>query len=155
MDQRQLASVLFAVVGVFIAASRLPEILIYVAMVAQWNSDNPADPVSQRLVSLMGLTSSLLAVLLGSSLVLLRDRLAGRLFPPGSETLRTNELQAVAFSVLGCYLGVEGLSGILWAGRLNWGAAIQFALGVGLFVGSRGLSRLWSLGRSAGQRSPQ
>ena len=95
MDQRQLASVLFAVVGVLIAASRLPEILFHAGILAQWSpaNENPTDPVAQRSIALLGLSSSLLAVLIGSGLVLLRNRLADRLFPPESGPLGAREFQ--------------------------------------------------------------
>ncbi len=153
MGQRQLASVLFATIGVFIAVSRLPEIFFHVTLLAQWTPaiEDPADPVSQRLLSIIALSNSLLAVIVGSGLVLVRDRVASRLFPDDTSPLNAREFQAVALSVLGCYFAVQGITRIVWAGQLDWGAATQLALGVGLFFGARGLSKLWSLSRSAGR----
>ncbi len=151
MGQRQLASVLFAAVGVFVAASRLPEIFFHIALLAQWTPtiEDPADPVSQRLITTIAFVNSLLGVLVGTVLVLLRDRLAGHLFPVDSKPIETRDFQAVALSVLGCYFAVRGVSSILWPGQLDWGAVAQVVLGVALFFGARGLSRLWSLSRSA------
>ena len=148
MDQRQLASVLFAVVGVLIAASRLPDIVYYAAALAQWNRGD--DPDGQRLAGILVIGSSLLAVLVGVGLIFLRNRLANRLFPPAGQPLNAPEAHAVALSVLGCYFVVEGLSGIARGGRPGWGSATQLVVCVGLFLGARGVSRLWSLGRTDG-----
>ena len=146
MDQRQLASVLFAVVGLFIALSRLPDIFLQGAMLAQWDPtmEDPASPVPQRLTVALAFSASLLAVLLGAALVLVRQPLAARLFPSTTGPLDARELQAVALSVLGCYFVVQGAYGALWSGSLRWGAIVQAALGVGLFVGARALAGLWS-----------
>ena len=149
MNQRQFASVLFAVVGIFIAASRLPEVLIHIALLAQ---AAPTDrgtigPGAQGLVSVAALGATFLAVGIGVTLLLLRDRLAQRLFPMPTPSLDATGVQTAAFSVLGCYFAVQGLSRMLWAGRFDWGAAIQLTLGVALFFGARGLSKLWLLTR--------
>ena len=153
MDQRQLASVLFAVVGVFIAASRLPDIGFHIAVLAQSNPGYEG-PSQQRMVAHLVLASAL-PILMGAALVFFRDRLANRLFPPGSQPLNAPEAQAVALSVLGCYLVVEGLSGVGWKGGINWGAATQLGLGVGLFLGARGVARLWSRERGVLSRGDQ
>ena len=147
MNQRQFASVLFAVVGVFIAASRLPEILIHIALLAQSGPTDPGStsPGSQVLLSVTALGATLLAVGIGVTLLLLRDRLAQRFFPMDTPPLEPGGVQTAAFAVLGCYFVVQGLSRMLWAGRFDWGAATQLALGVGLFFGARGLSKLWLL----------
>jgi hypothetical protein len=152
MNQRQLASVLFAAIGLFIAASRLPDILVQVAALTSSipATDPPASPAGQRLVLTFGLISSIVAVLIGTVLIFLGDRLANRLFPSGYEALTSPEVQAVAISVLGCYFAVQGLSRMAWAGYLNWSGVTQLALGVGLFFGARALSKLWSFGRSGG-----
>jgi hypothetical protein len=152
MNQRQLASVLFTAVGVFIAAAHLPAILMQAAALTPSipDLDDPVSPVNQRLMLVLGLMSSLVAVLIGSLLVVLRDRLANRLFPPATESLSSRELHAVALSVLGSYFVVQGLAHLARAGDFDWSGAIQLVLGVGLFFGARALSRLWAFGRSAG-----
>ena len=114
--------------------------------------------LKERNVGLADLTVSLsligvvLAVLCGSVLVLLRDRVATLLFPAASESLNSREVQAVALSVLGCYFTVHGLSGLAEAGRFDWGSSTQLVLGIALFFGARGLARLWSFARSPGHR---
>jgi hypothetical protein len=156
MNQRQFASVLFAVVGVFIAATRLPELLILAGMLAQSSpaTESRFGGVSQRPVLTIALIASLLAILISGALILFRDRLADRLFAGGTQPLEARDAQAVALSVLGCYFAVHGISRIAWAGRFDWSAAVQLALGVALFFGARGLSGLWLLSRAAsGSRS--
>ena len=152
MNQRQLASVLFTAVGVFIAASHLPIILIQLAALAPTlrDLDDSALPVDQRFMFVWGVMSSLLAVLMGLVLVRFRDRLANRLFPPATESLSSGELHAVALSVLGSYFVVQGVAQLAWAESFNWNGATQLVLGAGLFLGAGALSRLWAYGRSAG-----
>ncbi len=151
MNQRQFASVLFAVVGVFIAAARLPELFILVGLLAESSpTESPLGGGSQRQTLTIALVASLLAVLVGGALVLFRHRLADRLFAAGARPLEARDAQAVALSVLGCYFAVHGISRIAWGGRFDWSAAVQLALGVALFFGGRGLSGLWLLSRSAG-----
>jgi hypothetical protein len=152
MNQRQLASVLFAAVGLFIAGSHFPEILMYAAVFrpSTPDPDGPASAAGERLFWVLGLMSSLLGILVGSVLVLLRNRLANRLFPPANELVSSREVQAVALSILGCYFAVQGMSRLAVSGHFSWSDATELVLGVGLFFGARGLSRLWSFGRSAG-----
>jgi cytochrome b subunit of formate dehydrogenase len=152
MNQRQLASVLFAAAGVLIAAFYIPLIPVQVGALTPSVPDNaaPAAPPGQHLVFILGLTSSVLAVLIGTGLVLWRDRLADRLFRPGGHSLSSGDIHAVALSVLGCYFAVHGLSRLAWGWESPWSGAIQLVLGIGLFFGARGLSRLWSAGRSVG-----
>jgi hypothetical protein len=153
MNQREFASVLFAVVGVFVAATRLPELMIHVGVLVQSSSEieSPFRGISQRGMSTIGLIASLVGVLLGTALILLRGRLAQRLFAAATPPLEAREAQAVALSVLGCYFVVEGVSRFGWAARFDWAAAIQVALGLTLFFGASRLSGFWSLARSAGR----
>ncbi len=156
MNQRQFASVLFAVVGVFIAASRLPDILIHIALLTQSAPTDQgfAGPGSQVILPVAALGATLLAVGIGVTLLLLRDRLAQRLFPMATPSLEPSGVQSAAFAVLGCYFVVQGLSRMSWAGRFDWGAAIQLTLGVGLFFGAHGLSKHWLLTRSPNNSAP-
>jgi hypothetical protein len=104
MDQRQLASVLFAVIGIFIAGSRLPDLLLHASIVAQWDPamQDAASPVPQFTISIFALVAVLIAVLIGILLVVFRDRLSGFLFSSASGRVEAPEVQAVALSVLGC-----------------------------------------------------
>jgi hypothetical protein len=153
MNQREFASVLFAVVGVFIAVTRLPELIIHVGLLAQSSPAvaSPIGGISQRHMSTIGLIASLVAILGAGGLILLRRSLADRLFAARTQSLSAREAQAVALSVVGCYVAVQGISRFGWAGRFDWTAAIQLVLGVALFFGASGLSGLWMLSRSAGR----
>lgn len=155
MNQRQLASVCFGVGGIFLMVSRLPEIVIYVAMLTQWSPfvADQTNPVSERSIAIIGLGGMLLVLLLGLGLVLLRDALATRLFPSGTQSMNGSEIQAVAFSVLGGYFAIHGVAKVYQLGRLNWVAAAELALGLGLFLGSRGLARVWAQLHSATSNS--
>jgi hypothetical protein len=152
MNQRQLASVLFAAAGVFIAAFYIPLIPLQVGALTPQIPDNgePAALPGQHLVLILGLTSTVLGILIGTGLVFWRDRLANRLFRPADHLLSSSEVHAVALSILGCYFAVQGLSRLAWAWGFDWSGATQVVLGIGLFFGGRGLSRLWSVGRSVG-----
>jgi hypothetical protein len=145
MNQRQFASVLFAVTGIFIAASRLPEFVIHMALMYRSASTGPSlsGSDSETLFTVAAFIGTIISVGIGVALLLLRDRLARRLFPASVMSLEAPGMQTVAFSVMGCYFAVQGLYRLGWGYRFDWGAAIQLVLGVALFFGARGLSRLW------------
>ena len=147
MSQRQLASVLFAVLGAFIAITSLPQLVLSIGVLA---AGVQAAPVGYAIALLIGTTIS---VILGIVLVLIRVRLAERLFPADSGSLAARDTQAVALSVLGCYFVLESVSRLVGRGRIDWAAVTQFVLGVGLFVGARAVSRFWAAARSAGSSS--
>jgi hypothetical protein len=144
MSQRQLASVLFAVLGAFIAISWLPQIVVSIGIVA---AGNQAAPAAYAITLLIG---AIIAVLLGIALVLIRVRLAERLFPADTGSFAARDTQAVALSVLGCYFVIESVSRLVGRGRIDWPSVAQLVLGVGLFFGARGLARFWAAARSAG-----
>jgi hypothetical protein len=149
MNQRQFASVLFAAIGVFIIVSRLPEVPVHLALITQLASagQNSPDLGGQGLLSVAAFAATIVAIGIGATLLLLRDRLAQRLFPAIAPSLETAGIQTAAFAILGCYFAVHGISRIFWAGGFynNWTAATQLVLGVALFFGARGLSRFWLL----------
>jgi len=147
MSQRQLASVLFAVLGAFIAITGLPEIGVSIGILA---AGVQAAPIPYAIALLIG---TIIAFILGIALVLSRVRLAERLFPGDTGSLPTRETQAVALSVLGCYFVVESISRLVGRGRIEWSAVTQLALGIGLFFGARGVARFWAAVRSAGSSS--
>ncbi len=151
MSQRQLASVLFTVLGIFVAVTRLPQIVLQLGLWAQSSgaSAGPTDAYSAAL-SITLLISTVMAVLLGIGLVLLRNPLAERLFPVDTPPLAARETQAVALSVLGCYFVIESMRRLVWLGRVDWSAVAQLVLGLGLFLGARGVARFWAFARSAG-----
>ena len=154
MNQRQFANVLFAVVGVFIVATRLPDLFIHVGLLAQSAIAYPVDAEAHRYVSGVGLGASLLAILVGVGLIMARRHLATRLFAAGPESLQAREAHSVALSIVGCYVAIQGISRLGWSGGLDWSAGVQLVLGVTLFFGARGLSGLWALSHSSGRSGP-
>jgi hypothetical protein len=154
MNQRQLASVLFAVLGAFIAISWLPQIVVATGLWAQPidTSNSAGDQAASVSYAISLLIGTLIAVLLGILLILGRDRLAERLFPANTGPLAVRETQAVALSVLGCYFVIGAISRLvgLWLHRIDWSAVAQLVLGVGLFLGARGVARFWAAVRSGG-----
>ena len=152
MGQRQLASVLFAVLGVFMAVTRLPMVILQLSLLAQLRSFNAEDTGFTTAYSLTLLASMIIAVLLGILLVLNRTRLSERLFPADTQPLVARDLQAVALSVLGCYFVIQSICQLVWHG-MEWSAVAQLVLGIGLFLGARGVARLWAAARSAGSSS--
>ena len=147
MSQRQLASVLFAALGAFIAITGIPEIGVSIGILA---AGVQAAPIPYAIALLIG---TIIAFILGIALVLSRVRLAERLFPADTGSLPTRDTQAVALSVLGCYYVVESISRLVGRGRIEWSAVTQLVLGIGLFFGARGVARFWAAVRSAGSSS--
>ncbi len=73
MSQRQLASVLFAVLGAFIAITSVPQIVLSIGILA---AGDQAAPVAYAITFVIG---TIISVILGIVLVLIRVRLAERL----------------------------------------------------------------------------
>jgi hypothetical protein len=142
MNQRQFASVLFAVTGIYIAVSRIPEFAIHAAFFYQFGSGGDVAG-GETLLTGAALTATIVTAGIGVALILLRDRLARRLFPTDTAPLEVRGLQTAAFSVIGVYFAVQGISRLPWSGQVGWSAIVQVVLGVALFLGARGLSRLW------------
>jgi hypothetical protein len=151
MNQRQLASVLFTAIGIYLAAQYVPIIPVQFAALTPLVPDSmdPAPSSREHRLYILSFISSAVTILICVGLIAWRNRLADRLFPPANQSLGSTEVQAVALSVLGCYFAVLGISGLAdWGFR--WAPALQLVLGAGLFLGARGLSRIWSFGRSVG-----
>ncbi len=144
MSQRQLASVLFAVLGAFIAITSVPQVVLSIGVLT---AAVRAAPTTYAITFLIGAVTS---VTLGIVLVLVRVRLAERLFPADTGSLAPRDTQAVALSVLGCYFVIESISRLVGRGRIEWWAVTQLVLGVGLFFGARGVARFWATVRGAG-----
>ncbi|PYP12999.1 MAG: hypothetical protein DMD54_17560 [Gemmatimonadetes bacterium] len=157
MSQRQFASVLFAVLGVFIALNWLPQIVVAIGLFAQ-PTETSAGHQANSAYAITLLIGTLIAVLLAITLVVMRERLAGRLFPADTGPLAARDAQAVALSVLGCYFAIGAIPRLVGAGRfgvgrIEWAAVTQLVLGVSLFFGARGVARLWAAARSTGSSS--
>lgn len=152
MNQRELASVLFAVLGIFIAATRLPELVLHAAMVIQSNPaiDEPGGPDTPRAVSLLAIVAILIVVFLGLALIVLRDRISGWLFSSARGRGLPPEIQAVALSVLGVYFILDSIPGIMLQGGVRWASVVQALLGTALFLGAHGIAAVWSRLRTPG-----
>ena len=157
MTQRQLASVLFAVLGAFIAISWLPQIVVAVGLLTQpiATTTSAGDQSGSDAYAVSLLIGTLITVLLGIFLVIARDRVAERLFADSRDPLAARETQAVALSVLGCYFVIGGISRLVGRGLrpIDWSAVTQLVLGLALFFGARGVARLWAAARTAGVSS--
>jgi len=165
MTSRDLAAALFAVLGIYFLGELIPETGLIVFEIFD------PDAFLQRPHWVQGLLLAAISILqlaLGASLILLRNRIAMRLFPdtPSAGTpIGLTDLQAAAFAVVGAYFVVNSLAamaygfarlpvdegiGALWprsAGHIARGV-----LGMALFLGARGTAGAWSLARQAGQR---
>ena len=153
MNQRDLARVLFATVGVLIAGSRLTDWLWHLSTLLHMNPevDDPFDPISAYSFSLLGFVIASINIFLGLAIVIFRNRLANVLFADSPISSQINEFQAVAFSILGCYFAIGGISRIWNLGGVDWNAVAHAVLGIGLFLGARALSTFWSYTRSLGR----
>ena len=152
MTQRQLASALFAVVGLFIAINWFPQVVLAIGLYGPMEPNADQQPPAAYAITLF--VGSLIAVLLGLTLVVLRERLAQRLFAADTGAFAGRELQAVALSVLGCYFAIGAIARLVTVSRfsvsrIQWFAVVELALGVGLFFGARGIARFWAAARSA------
>ena len=144
MSQRQLASVLFAVVGAFTTITWIPQLVMFIGILAAGAQAAPTPYAITLLIA------AVIAIALGILLVLIRDRLAERLFPADTASLAARDTLAVALAVLGCYFVIESASRLVGRGRIDWSFVTQLVLGVGLFFGARGVARFWAAARSAG-----
>jgi hypothetical protein len=118
----------------------------------------------------VGVIDFTLVLVCGLGLFLLRRRIAARLAPaePGQLTVSLPELQAAAFAVIGVVLLARGLAdglgqltmALVYSGPISvsWfaPAVAQTIVGLALFLGARGLVRVWhSIRRLAARRADQ
>lgn len=111
------------------------------------------------------LVPALAYALVASLLIVRADRLAVWLFPEKQVTslgLPSEQVQAVAFSIMGVWLVVQSLPTIMYvlaiqrlsptlsaidSGRISYPALIfsslRFGIGLYLFLGAKGLTKLW------------
>lgn len=67
-----------------------------------------------------------------------------RLFPAAPGHSPASEVQAAALAVLLVYFVVNSIPGMMWAGGFRWASVVQAFLGIGLFLGARGIAAVWS-----------
>ena len=155
MNPRNAAEIALGVAGVWLIVSRLPE--FGVSLVAHlWSPDGS--------VPWFVLVHLGVVIGCGLGLLFLRHRIAAWLVPMPQPDLRASVsgLQAAAFSVVGLSLLAEGLAELLAQltlsatelGGSSWGrfagSLAQIAVGLGLFLGARGLVGVWRSLRTAG-----
>jgi hypothetical protein len=155
MNPRNAAEIALGVAGVWLIVSRLPE--FGVSLVAPlWSPDGS--------VPWFVLVHLGVVIGCGLGLLFLRHRIAAWLVPMPQPDLRASVsgLQAAAFAVVGLFLLGQGLAELLaqltlsaaeaggWSLGRFAGSLAQIAVGVGLFLGARGLAGVWQSLRTAG-----
>jgi hypothetical protein len=145
------------VAGIWLMVSRIPE---FGTSLALW----PVGP--DGTLHWVGVIHFTLVVGCGLGLLLLRRSIAARLIPAEQPDLTGSVpgLQAAAFSVIGVVLFARGLADLLgrvvmavsYSGPISvsWfaPAVAQMIVGVGLFLGARGLVSLWHSVRRTAHR---
>jgi hypothetical protein len=166
MSARELTAALLAFLGVYVLWSSMngsEEIAFYLLR----SPERILEPSTRVQGVLAVVYFFLLNIAFGAALILLRNRIATRLFPEtpaAGTTIGVSELQAAAFAVLGLYFVVDSLSSVLWnfmrlapdeSVDLLWtrhsGVILRGVLGIALFLGARGAAGAWWLARRAGQ----
>ena len=148
MNAREVAEAALGTAGIWLIVSRIPDFGLNIAL---W----PVGP--DGVLHWVGVIHFALWLGCGLALILLRRRIASWLVPssPSELTAPVAGLQAAAFSVVGLVLLARGLADLL--GRLamsvtypdrmtvEWLAAAlaEIAIGLAVFLGARGLVRLW------------
>jgi len=148
VNAREVAEAALGTAGIWLIVSRIPDFGLNVAL---W----PVGP--DGVLHWVGVIHFILWLGCGLALILLRRRIASWLVPSAQSELTAPVagLQAAAFSVVGLVLLARGLADLL--GRLvmsvtypdrmtlEWLAAAlaEIAIGLAVFLGARGLVRLW------------
>ena len=148
MNAREVAEAALGTAGIWLIVSRIPDFGLNVAL---W----PVGP--DGVLHWVGVIHFMLWLGCGLALILFRRPVASWLVPasPSELTAPVAGLQAAAFSVVGLVLLAHGLADLLgrlamsvtYPGRmtLEWLAAAlaEIAIGLAVFLGARGLVRLW------------
>jgi hypothetical protein len=167
VNQRGLAEVLLAVAGVCLIVARLPELGIGIAIFLH-RDESAMDSIHSSGLETLSFVVPILSALVGALLLMLRQRLAGLLFPRADSdpsAFSISELQGALFAVIGAYLAVRGMAHLvqgafaqeshasplsLWPSYA--GSIFELATGMALFFGARGLAGVWSASRHAGRK---
>ena len=161
MSLSRIASLAISLLGLFIIVKTLPAIqsLIYAFLPSTLTGVKTHDPTFYRLFLLIMVVSS---IIFGLVLIIFRKSL-GRFMAVEnkdvvSEDIGFNQLYSASFSLLGVYFFIDGCSKFL--GRIiptiikesrgaqfdfDWPSAIELLLGLFLFLGATGLSKLSSI----------
>lgn len=156
MNPRNAAEIAIGVAGLWLIVSRIPDLGVSLA----FSPREPDGSLPWFVVVHVGLV-----IVCGIGLLLLRRRIASWLVPESRPDLGGSVagFQAAAFSVVGVFLLAEGLSDFLaqltlsapeggsWSFDRVARPLAQIAVGLGLFLGARGMATTWQFLRSAGR----
>ncbi len=170
MSLRGIASLGFKLLGIFVIIQAVP-LLRDIGFVISSLDLYVSTGIDAVILLSSIILPIVLLVGIGSSLFIFSYRLASRVVTPGAEVVTTpdvdrRDIQAVAFSVIGVlvfvlavpklfqiganYYGIKQLgqdvrAELFWKGTWVYamGLFVQMLLGLGLFLGARGLSNIW------------
>ncbi len=170
MSLRGIASLGFKLLGIFVIVQAVPllqDIGIFLGSIESLASTN----VNIAVLIISAILPVGLLIGIGCGLLIFSSKLASRLITPDTEGPRdpsadSEDIQAVAFSVIGVlvfvlavpklfqiganYYGIKQMgqyarAELFWRG--TWvhviGLLVQLLIGLGLFLGARGLSNFW------------
>lgn len=170
MTKIQIASLSLKIVGIFSIIQAIP-ILKSLSEALEMRGLKIGDVPYDATYLLVGIFLSFsLLIIIGSFLIIFSQRLAKKIFrdsddKPISSDVSAKDIQSIAFSVvgivlmvitipkliqLGANLGTWKIAGVETKSSISistWiyfiGIAVQFILGLLLFIGARGLSSFW------------
>jgi hypothetical protein len=149
---RDLAQLSFAALGVYVLVGTVfpLESMVLAATIDLGDAD------SERITFRFAAIDSATRAVFGFGLILARKALAAR-FASTQElpTLARQDLLAILLAVLGVSICIRGLAGSAQhfvsepSGRTAIASVLLFVLGGGLFLGARGVARMWAQLRGA------
>ena len=164
MNYRNLAIVLISIIGIYTLAQGFYQ-LSFLFSILLFGLENSNLTLVQAIVNALLLVSMYASV--GTVLLLFRKRLAGFIVEGmdiATHNVDVYTLQAVGFSILGLYFVVDGLStlrliafgfyeAVNWASIFRDSGFWRFVLGFFLFIGAKGLVKVWMFLRRPGTKN--
>ena len=172
MTKREVASLALKILGIYafiISVSVLQSMVLMIATYSAQYTDHPNRGPGLSSLATGSIISLLLLIFLGCFLITASEKLSRLIFPKDVAeervlSLASKDAQTIAFSIVGVLLlarAVPRLFGVIvqishlcqespFSRSIKWRAiessvvlVVQFALGLYLFLGSKGLSGLW------------
>lgn len=166
MSPRSAAKIAFGVAGAYLVAVSVPQAL---ASVAAGLLGRDHDPV----IRWIAIIAPVVTAVTGSGMIALRKAMSARLVPETQEQVSDSGVtgaQGAAISVVGVYFLATGTAGLArellrsLVPQSRFGAALsidacagplaEFAVGLSLFLGARGIVSVWGEARTAGRNNP-
>jgi hypothetical protein len=158
MNPRNAAEIALGVAGLWLIVSQIPDLGVSLA----FSPREPDGSLPWFVIVHVGLV-----IVCGIGLLLLRRRIASWLVPESQPDLGGSAaaFQAAAFSVVGVFLLAKGLADFLaqltlsvpegggWSFDRVARPLAQVTVGLGLFLGARGVAAMWQSLRTAGRAS--